>query len=88
MDARYFIARAAAPAFLPYILKIIGDNLGCSSAFRAGLSFTLGSLTRAENFVGFKHKKSSVFVGFTSPKPIKALTFFVGFKHMKRRFSK
>ena len=32
---------------------------------------------RAENFFGwFKHKKSSVFVGFTSPKPIKALTFF------------
>ena len=34
-------------------------------------------LSRAANFFGFKHKKSSVFVGFTSPKPITALTFFV-----------
>ena len=36
-------------------------------------------LTRVEKFFGFKHKKSSVFVAFTSPKPTKALTFFSSF---------
>ena len=52
-----------------------------------------GPATRAENFVGFNHKKSSVFVGFTPPKPIKALMFFrrfdrfsMLFKSKKRRY--
>ena len=30
-----------------------------------------------QKLVGLKHNKSFVFVGFTSPKPIKALNFFV-----------
>ena len=36
-------------------------------------------ISRVKNFVGFKHKKSSVFVGFTSLKPIKAFMFFCRF---------
>ena len=40
------------------------------------------------NFVGFKHKKSSVFVGFTSPKPIKALTFFRRFDRFSSVFNR
>ena len=35
--------------------------------------------TRVEKIFGFKHKKLSVFVVFTSPKRIKALTFFSSF---------
>ena len=35
--------------------------------------------SRVENFVGFKHKKSSVFVGFSSRKSIKAKSHDVFF---------
>ena len=40
------------------------------------LKFREDKFTCVENFVGFKHKKCLVLVTFTSPKPIKAPTFF------------